>query len=131
MHEADQLVVGELYDELKTKEENLWRTKERFDAELMNQYFASDFFEFGRSGRMYSRAEMIFDPSEAQGIDAKLPLEDFHARYLTKELVQITYISELLWEGEILRGNRSSLWSKIDGRWQLRFHQGTPVEDQQ
>jgi len=131
MHEADQLVVGDVYEELRTKEENLWRTEPRFDTDLMDKYFASDFFEFGRSGRMYSRAQMIFNQSEAQEIEAKLPLENFHARYLTEDVVQITYISELLWEGEIMRGNRSSIWSKTDGRWQLRFHQGTPVEDQQ
>ncbi len=102
------------------------RGETRFDPELMDQYFAPDFFEFGRSGQVYTRDEMIFDPADAQEIEAKLPLENFHARYLTDTVVQITYISELDFDGEVLRGNRSSIWSKNGDQWQLRFHQGTP-----
>jgi hypothetical protein len=128
MHDNDKQVVGKELEQLKQMEEELWITETRFDRELMEQYFAPDFFEFGRSGRVYDREEMLFDAKDAAEIKAKLPLEKFHARYLSEDIVQVTYISELDWEGEILRGNRSSIWSRVGDGWQLRFHQGTPIE---
>ncbi|MGJ8527351.1 DUF4440 domain-containing protein [Maritalea sp.] len=128
MHRADKLVSGKDLEDLRKREEELWQTETRFDPKLMEQYFASDFFEFGRSGRTYTRDEMIFDPASTTEIKAKIPLENFSARYLSDEIVQVTYVSELDYDGEILRGNRSSIWSKTSIGWQLRFHQGTPVE---
>ncbi len=38
----------------------------------------------------------------------------------------VTYISEVKYEQTEI-ANRSSLWTRTDGRWQIRFHQGTPV----
>jgi hypothetical protein len=41
---------------LERLEEELWREATRFDRARMNDVFADDFFEFGRSGRVYGRA---------------------------------------------------------------------------
>lgn len=107
-------------------EESLWRDETRFDQEYMEQVLAVDFFEFGRSGKIYTRAECLAIP--AQKIGAKFPLREFHINELTSEVVQVTYISEIVGaNGKTHLGNRSSLWQKSDGRWQLKFHQGTVV----
>jgi hypothetical protein len=45
------------YEKLKQLEESLWRSETRFDNEYMNRTLAPDFFEFGRSGRAYTREE--------------------------------------------------------------------------
>jgi hypothetical protein len=37
---------------LERLEEELWREATRFDRARMNDVFADDFFEFGRSGRL-------------------------------------------------------------------------------
>lgn len=114
--------------ELSALEESLWRAETRFDDELMDKTFAPDFFEFGRSGRTYTRDEMLFGQSGFGAIDAKLPLPNFRARYLADDVAQVTYVSEVVYDGRKELGNRSSIWSRIDGAWKLRFHQGTPTQ---
>lgn len=126
MHEADKDLSDALFDEIRTLEESLWQATSRFDNVLMDQVFAQDFFEFGRSGRTYARYEMLFEPADFQESAATIPLPEFRARHITDDVVQTTYVSEVVYDGGIERGNRSSIWSRIDGAWKLRFHQGTP-----
>jgi hypothetical protein len=40
---------------------------------------------------------------------------------LSDDLIQVTYVSRRA--GSTVR--RSSLWRRLDGQWQLYFHQGT------
>jgi hypothetical protein len=121
-----QMVISyEDSQELKTLEESLWKTEVRFDQEKMNGILAPDFFEYGRSGRFYTREDTLALPS--QQIHATIPLIEFEARLIDLDVAQLTYISVVDYpEGEE-RALRSSLWSRTDGRWQLRFHQGTPL----
>jgi hypothetical protein len=70
----------ELYRTLVLLEETLWRAETRGDRALMDATFADDFFEFGRSGRVWTQDEMLFDGCPREG------------------------------------------------RWRLRFHQGTPFQ---
>lgn len=115
------------YEELKALEEALWRAETRFDDALMEDLFAEDFCEFGRSGRVYQRAEMLLGQSGFTEIKARLPLRDFRVRVLSDDIVQVMYVSEV-WYGETLeRGNRSSLWRRVPSGWELCFHQGTPT----
>jgi len=57
---------------LPALEQTLWRRETRFDRALMEATFAPGFFEFGRSGRRYTRAELIFDEAQASDIPATL-----------------------------------------------------------
>jgi hypothetical protein len=111
-------------EELKFLEESLWKTESRFDIDHQEKVFASDFFEFGRSGRIYSRQDAIrITPQE---IKAKIPLQNFNVHLLDEKNVLITYQSEVQYE-ELEKANRSSIWSKTGDGWKLRFHQGTPI----
>lgn len=114
-------------DNLKNLEESLWRSETRFDDAYMDQLLAPDFFEFGRSGRIYQREDTIGVPP--QDIDAKLPLRDFQIHPIDQDTVLATYVSEVIYGEETEVANRSSLWSKSGGAWRLRFHQGTPVTE--
>lgn len=107
-------------------EETLWRAETRFDPVLMDQTFSSDFVEFGRSGRRYKRAEMIFDPDQKAEIRALLPLPVYSVELVAADVALATYTSEVRYGEEVQVGRRSSLWVKNGGCWQLRFHQGTP-----
>ncbi len=111
-------------DELRELEESLWRAETRFDLAFQEKVFAPDFFEFGRSGKIYSRKEII--RTDWQEIRATLPLKNFKVRALDENTVQVTYISEVQYD-TLERANRSSIWSRTPHGWQLRFHQGTPV----
>ena len=103
----------------------LWHPSTRYDRALMDATFAPDFHEFGRSGRRYTRDEMLFDPAQAQDIDATL--HDFTEHPLSDTITLCTYISEVRYPEGTERANRASIWDRSSGRWQLRFHQGTPL----
>ena len=112
-------------DDLRLLEEGLWREETRFDSGWMEDVLAPDFFEFGRSGRVYGRQDTL--DTEAQPIDAELPLMDFRARLLDPNLAQVTYVSAVTYGDVEELANRSSIWSRTETGWQLRFHQGTAI----
>ena len=121
-------VIMKISDEdrsvLRHLEESLWIIETRFDFDYMNRILAPDFFEFGRSGRIYQRADTL--AVEKQEIKAEIPLKDFTIHSISQDVVLITYISRVKNE-KLDVGNRSSIWSKNAEGWQLRFHQGTAV----
>jgi hypothetical protein len=110
------------YDQLVELEHALWQAQTRFDAEFMERVLSEDFFEFGRSGRVYARAETL----AVTGGTIEAQLRDFKLSMLAEDVALLTYVSEV--QHEVLDlANRSSVWVRPDGRWQLRFHQGTPT----
>ena len=113
-------------DDLERLEEGLWRAEVRFDRKRMDDILAPDFFEFGRSGRIYRREDTLDIP--AQPILAKLPLTRFRARLLDANVAHVTYVSAVTYDGVEELANRSSIWSRTEIGWQLRFHQGTAIE---
>ena len=119
-----QLNKGE-YEKLVKLEESLWIPETRFDQKYMDDLLTPDFFEFGRSGKIYNR-EQILSP-RPQPINTTFPLKNLKIELITPEIVQITYVSEVMYE-ELEIGNRSSIWIKTLTGWKLRFHQGTAVE---
>ncbi len=119
--EKDKILLQQL-------EENLWRQETRYDAKFLEKVLAADFFEFGRSGRTYTRQDTLSHTS--QPIDAVLPLPDFQVRLLTPDVALVTYNSARTFEGEVEHGRRSSIWSRTPTSWELRFHQGTPYQPQ-
>ena len=110
---------------LEALEVSLWRAETRFDVEYQERVFAPDFFEFGRSGRIYSRSDTI--RAESKDIKARLPLQNFRVHPLDDRNVLVTYLSEVQY-AVLEKANRSSLWSRTDNGWHLRFHQATAVE---
>jgi hypothetical protein len=111
---------------LERLEEELWRQETRFDLHRMNQLIADDFFEFGRSGRVYQRQDTL--AIESQTIDAVLPLSEFQVRLLDENTAQVTYNSAVNYDGVVEYARRSSIWSRSINGWVLRFHQGTPFQ---
>ncbi len=111
---------------LEHLEEELWIAETRFDIYRMNELIADDFFEFGRSGRIYQRQDIL--AIDYQKIDAILPLPEFHVRLLDESTAQVTYDSAVKYDGVIEYAHRSSIWSRTTSGWVLRFHQGTPFQ---
>jgi hypothetical protein len=108
-------------EELIALEHALWRAETRFDPAFMEWVLADDFGEFGRSGRVYARADTLAVGGES--IDAQL--RDIEVGLIAEGVALVTYVSEVRHE-QLDLANRSSVWVRRDGRWQLRFHQGTP-----
>lgn len=104
----------------------MWRAQTRFDRAFQEAHFARDFVEFGRSGRIYQREDVI--STERHRIDASLPLPDFAIRVLDERTVLVTYNSVVVYDGKTEKARRSSIWSRSPSGWVMRFHQGTPYE---
>ena len=64
--------------ELTRLEEAMWIAATRFDAGFQQERFAPDFCEIGRSGRVYTREEMIF--TGGGDINGLLPLDGLEIR---------------------------------------------------
>ena len=109
---------------LQRLEEELWREETRFDVSRMEEVIAEDFLEFGRSGRIYQRADTLAVPSTP--IEAVIPLPDFDARLLAEGVAQVTHNSVVTYGENIEKARRSSIWTRSSSGWKLRFHQGTP-----
>lgn len=106
-------------------EESLWRAETRFDRDYLERVLHPDFFEFGRSGRTWTRAQTT--AMESGEIDAVLPLPDFAVSQLGDDAILVTYRS-IVGHEELDYANRSSIWVRDGDAWRLRFHQGTPVD---
>jgi hypothetical protein len=113
--------------ELTRLEEAMWIAATRFDATFQQERFAPDFFEFGRSGRIYAREQITF-PGGGEEIKAQLPLDGLRIRVLDGATVQLTYNSHVDYDGAVEHARRSSIWTRTDNGWVMRFHQGTPYE---
>ena len=112
--------------ELHRLEESMWQQSHRFDLAFQEARFASDFFEFGRSGRVYDRAQAI--RTDSQPIAARLPLANLRFRVLDAQTVLLTYDSAAEYDGVTEYARRSSIWYRSSSGWVMRFHQGTPFE---
>ena len=102
----------------------MWCEATRYDLAFQEKRFAEDFLEFGRSGQVYSRKQII--SAGGRGIRAMLPLANLSVRLLDTNTAQVTYDSQVTYDGSVQYAHRSSIWSRINGIWVMRFHQGTP-----
>jgi hypothetical protein len=122
------MIASELSEQdrqaLMRLEEAMWREETRFDKAFMERALAPDFFEFGRSGRTYTRQQILDLPRET--IVAQRLLEDLRVRLLDANTAQLTYNSRVRYQDVVECGRRSSIWSRAGDTWVLRFHQGTP-----
>ncbi|RIK26412.1 MAG: hypothetical protein DCC55_39985 [Chloroflexi bacterium] len=125
MMQINKLTLSDEDRQVLTRlEESMWRAETRFDRQFMEQAFAPDCFEYGRSGRTYTR-EQLFAMLPAP-IDAMLPLPNLTIRLLDENTAHVTYNSAVTYDGVVEYGRRSSIWSRTENGWVMRFHQGTP-----
>jgi hypothetical protein len=110
---------------LRALEESLLRPDVRKSAQLADM-LAEDFVEFGTSGRVYSKADILaFLQAETPG---ELSMSNFRMTLLAPDTALLTFQGRR--EGApVLHTLRSSIWQKRDERWQLVFHQSTPTTE--
>lgn len=103
-------------------EEKLLNTEVRTSPDELSRLLADDFFEFGSSGKVWHKQDLLGE--EGAG-EVRMTLSGFELHPLSGEALLATYrIMNEETGGETLR---SSIWKFRDGRWQMFFHQGTPV----
>jgi hypothetical protein len=116
--------MDSIYAQLRLAEEALLNPDVRRDRAQVAAFLAEDFLEFGSSGRVWTR-DQIF---ELLATETYVPLrvESFECSLLSADVALATY--RTVREDGQSASLRSSIWIKIEGRWQLRFHQGTRSE---
>lgn len=83
---------------------------------------ADDFFEFGSSGQIHAKSDVI---EYLRGQQAReFELLNFRAKKISVDVVLVTY----LYKSKTGQSNRSSIWHNNTGGWQMRFHQGTSIQ---
>jgi hypothetical protein len=81
----------------------------------------SEFCEYGASGAVWDRTQILATLS----VDPRLTGEarDMRAVHLSRDVILVTYRFDQVASSSL----RSSIWVRDAGRWQMRFHQGTPL----
>jgi hypothetical protein len=113
---------------LRHLEEQLLQPKVRSSAQDVAALLTEDFLEFGSSGHIFTKQQVI--ESLAQEVPTRRTLSDFRARMLAPGVALVTYraVRHGEVEEQVVYSLRSSIWRWDEGRWQMVFHQGTPVK---
>ena len=118
-----------LLETLRTLEEALHQPQVRSDREQLDRLLHPRFREFGRSGRIYTKADILAElPDQPQTYEVWS--QELEVEPLSQSLALVTYRSaHINRDGELERHtNRSSLWQLTAHGWQMLFHQGTPTD---
>ena len=117
-----------LLEELSSLETELHTIEARANRQRMETLLHPDFVEFGRSGRRYTRAEILneFGPTS---VLQTVRSGNFDLAVLEEGIALVTYASAHVdADGKQYRHTlRSSVWVCTEIGWRLRFHQGTPT----
>jgi hypothetical protein len=113
--------------ELFVLEQRLAQVGERLHPDEAEALIADEFVEFGASGKVWRKAEIVEALLGWESI-ARV-VEDFTVRNLGESAYLVTYRSNRIDPNSEERKStlRSSVWKRVGGRWQIIFHQGTPA----
>lgn len=120
------------FEEIRMLEEKLHLPEIRQSPKVVAELLAEQFVEFGSSGTIYDdRDEFIAQLAEEKAEKPSSPVIacDYAFRSISPDAVLVTYraIRATKENGSARHVLRSSIWQRIDGRWQMVFHQGTPT----
>ena len=117
------------FETVKHLEIELHLPEVRSDAKRVNMLLHKSFVECGRSGRIYERNDIL---EELSGDEAAASVwsQDFAVEEILEGVILLTYLSAHINSDEELSHHtfRSSLWQQTPHGWQMRFHQGTPID---
>lgn len=110
------------FQEIESFERELVNPKTRSNAERIAELLTDEFLEFGSSGKMIRKCDVL-DAAEKPGI-MTYQLDDFNFKMLGESYVLVTYRSVT---SSQLIALRSSIWVKEYGSWKMLHHQSTVV----
>ena len=104
---------------------SLLRPEIRSSVETLNLLLADDFQEFGSSGLIYDKKD-ILERLPQNVMDIVYIVSDFNTKIISLDVVQTTFKTERVTNGiDKVYSFRSSLWRKTNSSWEIFFHQGT------
>ena len=119
---------------LRILEEELLRPTVRSSPDRVATLIADIFVEFGGSGHVYDKAQVVAGLADEhrQGPQVERTAHDLRVRMLAEDVAHVTYRAVRRHpDGTEANSLRSSIWKVIDERWQMTFHQGTPIPPRQ
>ncbi|WP_229154248.1 DUF4440 domain-containing protein [Aurantimonas sp. VKM B-3413] len=98
----------------------------------VGELLAEDFIEIGSSGGVFDKAAIIAALlAEAAEDPVQRNVSDMDVQLLSPDVALITYrVRRSRSDAASVVNLRSSIWARRDGRWRMRFHQGTRVQEQ-
>lgn len=91
-------------------------------SDAVSRLLADDFIEFGSSGRVFAKPEIIASLKAESSV--RLEAWQFEVRMLAPHIGLVTYRVRRNTEPPVVT-LRSSIWEKRGEVWQMVFHQGT------
>ena len=107
-------------------EQRLARVGRKLSFEEISALIAADFIEFGASGRVWTKEEIVAALSQWE--PQERVVEDFVVRELSASVCLVTYRVLAVDRKPLPFSLRSSIWRHAGDQWQLIFHQGTNVK---
>jgi len=114
--------VGDLLYTLQQLESELHAPNTR-KTERVAQLLSDDFIEYGSSGRIYTKAEVMSALDTEPSAD--IAASDFSLRLLAPNLALLQYVA-CRHSAIAAYSLRSSIWQLQGGHWRMLFHQDTP-----
>jgi hypothetical protein len=110
---------------LRACEEALLDPLVRRDSARVGALLTEDFLEFGSSGRVWTR-EQILELLASEDYHPPA-MEDFKCDLIGEGMALVTYRTVRMEGNSVSRSAvlRSSIWVREKGTWRVRFHQGT------
>jgi hypothetical protein len=107
-------------------EASLLKPDVRSDHQRLNTLLADDFVEFGATGQVWTKPEIV---AAMEGeISVVRVIDDFVLRHLASDVALATYLCHHTFPGGSgYSSRRSSIWREGADGWQMVFHQGTQL----
>jgi hypothetical protein len=112
----------EIYREIESFERELVDPEIRKDSERIAELLSAEFMEFGSSGKVYRKRDVL-DSAKRPG-SATYQLSGFAFKKLGDKHILVMYQSINSYNEIALR---SSIWVNENGSWQMLHHQSTVV----
>ena len=106
-----------LQDEIRELEKRLLNPEVRASAEALDSLVSDQFVEFGSSGYIYAKHDVIRQMLAAPSIT--VTVADFRVVTISPDVALATYRTP--------SSLRSSVWRREGECWRIVFHQGTPI----
>lgn len=118
------------FEVIRSLEEKLHLPEIRQSPTDVAELLGEGFVEFGSSGTVYADRDELVAHLAAEKTERPSPpiiSRDYTFRPISADAVLVTYrsIRRANENGPEWHTLRSSIWQRIDGRWQMIFHQGT------
>ena len=112
--------------QLRELEARLLQQVVRLDESALTTLLADDFVEYGASGQVWTKADVIVGLLSEAFVTRRI--YDFDVRLLSHDIALATYrCGTESGDGVESFSLRSSIWRRQSDSWQMVFHQGTKI----